>query len=326
MTFQILTKAGRPRDGDGDGRCLEGETPDGVPCVPGLGERVVDALWGRTQAKRLEKRRGALKRAKLRRSTQKDPKVSVKDIMSAGREGRLSEIENEIRDIFEMDNLGRLRARTEVQRIYSVGPDMKPGPSGELEFEFMGDEWSHNEVGVEGVLISYDGDEIGTFHRWFSDDGDRVVVKHEELQLDGVWTGYGIGGDFVADTQSKYPLMGVDDVKVDAGLSDGPYTWAVAGFDWDGEDQRKKFLGHIKKAITAYKTGSRPELFSDAQEAAAVQALLDRAMSEDFEDPGRLTPYAFTLFSGARPALTRQKPGLAHNRAWSGVRRLTPPS
>jgi hypothetical protein len=61
--------------------------------------------------------------------------------------------------------------------------------------------------------------------------------------------------------------------------------------------------------------------FNTNEEAAAVQALIRQAQQERFNAPQRLTPYAFTLFTGARKALTRKSE--SDSRAWGGRKRLT---
>lgn len=310
MLPAVFTKARQPKDGDGDGRCREWEVEGGVPCVPGMPERGVDELWGRQQARRMQQRRAAVQRSKLRQQRW-GPTPSASEVMDAGREGDEERMRELLGQVFEMEDLGRLRVRSAITGVYAQGPDLP------------GEEWYQNEVGVQGVFIDMDGREVGRFHRWFSDDGGVMKVKHEELVIEAPYKGFGIGGDFVADTQARYPEMGVEEVHVEAALDDGPYTWAVAGFDWKDDDNRLLFLGYIEEAIEAYRSGQRPELFNDADEAAAIQELLQRAMDEDFEDPDRLTPYAFTLFSGARAALTRQDRTSRSSRAWEGVRRLT---
>lgn len=312
MLPAVFTKARRPKDGDGDGRCREGETPGGVPCVPGMPERVVSELWGRAQAKRLQQRRAAVQRAKLRERRRTTPPDAA-EIIEAGRSGRTEDLQEMMADVFDMEDLGRLRVKAEVQSVYAIGPDMPDQK-----------DWFQNEVGAMGVFLDDRGRPVGRFQRWFAEENGVLKVKHEELVIEDPYKGFGIGGDFIADTQSKYPEMGVEEIHVDAALDDGPYTWAVAGFDWKDEENRMLFLGYMEEALAAYRSGDRPELFSDAQEAAAIQALIQRSMDEGFEDPDRLTPYAFTLFSGARAALTRQDRTSRGSRAWEGVRRLTP--
>jgi hypothetical protein len=309
-------------DGDNDGRCEEAETEGGIPCIPGMPPRAVDKLWGRTEAKRFEKRRDAIKRARIRRQTKPQPKMTVQELIEAGKQGQTQQLEEEIKKIFEITDLGRMRAKTEADFIHAVGPDMPINEHNPLNINKK-TEWPDNGIIIGGKIYDQNGNPIGKFDRqiMISETG-KPEIYHEQLIIDEAHKGQGIGGDFIADTQHDYIKIGIQQIHVFAGLEDGAYNWAVSGFDWAEEYDRKQFLSYIQEAIDEYQQTKNTELFNTNEEAAAVQALIRQAQQERFNAPQRLTPYAFTLFTGARKALS-DKEGAEDTRVWSGIKKLT---
>jgi hypothetical protein len=308
-------------DGDGDGRCEEAETEGGIPCIPGMPPRTVDRLWGRTEAKRFEKRRDAIKRARIRRQTKPQPKMTVQELFEAAKQGQTEQVEEEIKKIFEITDLGRMRAKTRIDSIHAIVPDMPIDKYNPIE---NGESiWEDNGIQIEGQIYDQNDMPIGKFDRTIeiSETGKRVIT-HEELIIDEAHKGQGIGGDFIADTQHDYIKIGIQQIEVIAGLEDGAYNWAVSGFDWADEYNRTLFLSYIQQAIDEYQKTKNTELFNTNEEAAVVQALIRQAQQERFNAPQRLTPYAFTLFTGARKALS-DKEGEKDTKVWEGIKKLT---
>jgi hypothetical protein len=310
-------------DGDGDGRCEEAETEGGIPCIPGMPARTVDRLWGRTEAQRFQKRRDAIKRARIRRQTQPEPKMTVQELFEAAEQGQTDKLEEELKKIFEITDLGRTRAKTEAEWIHAVGPGMPINEYNPLNSNGE-TEWADNGIQIAGKIYDQNGNPIGAFDRTIEiSETGKAIIHHEELAIDDGHKGQGIGGDFIADTQHQYTKIGIQEIQIIAGLEDGPYNWAVAGFDWADEYNRNKFLNYIQQAIDEYKQTKNTELFNTNEEAATIQALIRQAQQERFNAPQRLTPYAFTLFTGARKALTRKTKQQEDRRDWEGTKKLT---
>jgi hypothetical protein len=247
--------------------------------------------------------------------------MTVQELIEAGKQGQTQQLEEEIKKIFEITDLGRMRAKTRIDSIHAIVPDMPIDKYNPIE---NGESiWEDNGIQIEGQIYDQNDMPIGKFDRTIeiSETGKRVIT-HEELIIDEAHKGQGIGGDFIADTQHDYIKIGIQQIEVIAGLEDGAYNWAVSGFDWADEYNRTLFLSYIQQAIDEYQKTKNTELFNTNEEAAVVQALIRQAQQERFNAPQRLTPYAFTLFTGARKALS-DKEGEKDTKVWEGIKKLT---
>ena len=325
LKIKVLGPTLKPRrpgvdliDGDGDGLCEESEGL-GVPCPPKLLRERIQQMWDQRQAKRLERRRANLKRAQERRDPWgKRTPLSVDAIRRAAQAGQYSVIEGEMKRVFEIEDLGGIEgARSVVDEVYGLGnlPDSRD-PAFPDSYGVA--------IKVDGRILDEDDNQIGEFTRIILPE--KKAMYHDYLKINNDQKGQGVGSDFITATEGRYHRMGFEDTMVTAALDDGPYTWAVAGFDWADEKQRNRFLGYMLDNITDYRSGKRPNLFESQQEALELEALVLRAMDEDFNDPNRLTPYIFTLYKGAREGLTKQSYNRAvDSRSWEGIRKVTPP-
>jgi GNAT superfamily N-acetyltransferase len=83
------------------------------------------------------------------------------------------------------------------------------------------------------TLMSKDFDDNITgllFRRRFSRFGTILTVKHDFMVLPKKHRGKGIGKKVLAVCLEQYLKMGVEKIHVQAGLEDGGYVWARAGF------------------------------------------------------------------------------------------------
>ncbi len=245
-------RPGKPgRDGDGDGRIdldLDGDDDDPIPAkltttdvpnLPPVQDPVAESTWAERHAKRIERRRKVIGRVQARadRWGKKKPK-SMEQMLDLAEAGDVETIEINLRPLFEIDDLGGTGARSIVDQVELIGPipgSMYPG-------------WGSGPgVLVNGRILDKDGNEVGHFIRDF--DFESGTIHHAELELEEDARGGGIGSDFITDTESQYSKLGIKAINVEAGLEDGPYTWAVAGFDWASKRERDRFLGYMYENI-----------------------------------------------------------------------------
>jgi hypothetical protein len=83
---------------------------------------------------------------------------------------------------------------------------------------------------IEGYFTDQYGNSLGRFDRMlYLSDGS---VEHKELVLQEFARRQGIATEFNAKMEEMYRQLGIDRIEVEAGLEDGGYVWAKAGFDW----------------------------------------------------------------------------------------------
>jgi hypothetical protein len=83
---------------------------------------------------------------------------------------------------------------------------------------------------IEGYFRDANGNSLGRFDRvLYLSDGS---VYHKELVLQEAARRQGIATEFNAKMEEMYRQLGLDRIEVEAGLEDGGYVWAKAGFDW----------------------------------------------------------------------------------------------
>lgn len=326
-----------PRNGDGDEFIdldLDGQDDDPIPAVartaaraarsaadevdvpkaPPVQDPVAESTWAERHAKRIERRRKMIDRVRKRpdRWGGETPE-NIRELEELTADGDFEPVEKEMRRLFEIEDLGGTGAKSVVMSVEPLGPV----PDSEYPW------WGTGPGAlVNGVIVDADGEMIGEFSR--DVDFENGVVHHASLVMDEGFEGQGIGSDFITDTEAQYHRLGIKAIDVEAGLKDGPYTWAVAGFDWSEEAERRKFLMYMRANIEQYLSGKRTDLFEDREEALELRRLVERAEQESFDDPDRLTPYAFTLYKGAREGLTKQSNSSADRRGWNGRKPVRP--
>jgi hypothetical protein len=95
------------------------------------------------------------------------------------------------------------------------------------------------EVAVLGDIFDADtGGQIGRFDRKISMGAFGVPeVEHVWFKIEDEGArGTGFGTKFIQQSEGYYISQGFSRITTHAGLEDGGYTWARAGFDWDYSD------------------------------------------------------------------------------------------
>lgn len=154
---------------------------------------------------------------------------------------------------------------------------------------------------VSGEFLSPDGEEIGSFSRIFYADRSlgTVTVEHDKLHLEDEWRGQGIGPQFVAKSIDAYRAAGFHRLvthgasTVDGAFTDGAYTWARAGWEWDltTTQNRSVFLRSAEPVAQALEAlarhndlGEDPAPITDAAER--LRALIAEVRFGRTERPG----------------------------------------
>jgi hypothetical protein len=89
---------------------------------------------------------------------------------------------------------------------------------------------ANGDYAIEGYFRDENGNALGRFSRvLYLSDGS---VEHKELFLAESARRQGIATEFNARMEEMYRQLGLDRIEVEAGLEDGGYVWAKAGFDW----------------------------------------------------------------------------------------------
>jgi hypothetical protein len=102
-----------------------------------------------------------------------------------------------------------------------------------VEYERRMDFDADNLVTMRGNILSPDGFVAGDIARTFKLDNGSLIVKHELLELKKEFRGQGFSTEFSKFSEDFYRSVGVKKITLDAGLQDGAYTWAKAGYTWE---------------------------------------------------------------------------------------------
>lgn len=148
-------------------------------------------------------------------------------------------------------------------------------------------------IQVHGTLVDVDsGAYLGKFERSFSEDyNGGIQVEHVWFRIDDPdYRGTGFGTEFIRQQEDFYISQGLSRITVHAGLEDGGYTWARAGFDWDSEQGEYAF-GSVYANIDLYLAdgGSDPDGF-----LASSMAAMDGSSGDDYPSPNALAMHGYT--------------------------------
>ncbi|HWD87180.1 MAG TPA: hypothetical protein VG367_03570 [Mucilaginibacter sp.] len=109
---------------------------------------------------------------------------------------------------------------------------------------------------VPWVRIQYyssnflDEDKGLVLSRIFCYESDKLIVEHEYFVLPGMARGQNIGKKLLAMSLEHYERMGVKEIRVFAGLSDGGLVWAKVGFKATDKAEIDTMLKLAKKQLT----------------------------------------------------------------------------
>lgn len=153
----------------------------------------------------------------------------------------------------------------------------------------LGKEYDILDAGVEFV-DSETGEVIGSFYASFP-KGEYGEVEHDLIRIDEEYQGLGIVQDFLTSTERMYYLSGIKSITGLAALQSGPYMWARDGFDWENEYEKERFLYTLRDNVSlALRSGGLTN-----ETANEYFSLIDRAFSENGDDPERITPLHFSF-------------------------------
>lgn len=167
---------------------------------------------------------------------------------------------------------------------------------------------------VEGKIIASDGAVAGKVNRWYQRDEDgSYFVKHERLELKKQYRGQGFSTEFSKFSEDFYRSIGIKRIKVDAGLEDGAYTWAKAGYTWR--------TGSEPVVISKEKIWDLEErgLTKEAERLRAIREVMDN-YTIDYEN----YPQPFELANLQGPEIDGMPFGrwLLHKEYWEGEKKL----
>lgn len=239
-------------DGDGDGFRTGRDGKDNIPVTKPV-VNAIKELWSDKKQKALEKDEQRVI-AVAKKLKGRKPKYGVKEIDELINNARskedIAKARKEVRQlaksIFELDGIGE---NGEYKtRIYK-GKDGVRIYGGRGAYQEL-HPFSYIEVG--GEVLDKDGNKVGMFIRKIylsptpsSRKGPHVY--HDYLRIDADKKGQGIGSDFTLATEMMYKQMGINEVHLNAALSDGAYTWLRAGYNFKSDAERKKVAKTVEE-------------------------------------------------------------------------------
>lgn len=171
---------------------------------------------------------------------------------------------------------------------------------------------------VRGRILGPTGEHVGSFSRLIS--LDRPEVEFDSLSIDSDYRGRGLGYRFFSQSLDELQLQGVRSIRTWA-LSDGAnyngaYSWARAGYDWEGAATASHMAAALSQAAEGY-VGEDDELVA---EIGALVERLSVAVAPPFPDDFP-TPNDVAMLGYSRAAVAAGGPP----ETWFGKEFLTEP-
>ncbi|MGW4094918.1 hypothetical protein [Nocardia sp. NPDC004750] len=157
--------------------------------------------------------------------------------------------------------------------------------------------------------------EAGTVRYEFWRDRDGSLVAGNELtDLKENFRGKGFSTAFSVATETYFRRCGVDRIELHAGLEDGGYAWAKAGYDWNPDHTL------LKRSITRMRNHIDTLLANGSVPSAADAAVLE-GIRQRFEGPVARypSPQELALLTGDDPHLGKT---LMRESNWFGIKKL----
>ena len=325
------------QDGDGDGFVTGPSGEDNVPAPIAKAKDEAKELWDDVKAKQFkEDSERALKAAEAAKAA-KPPKHTSVELarllrLAHRREdkrGAQKMVRDWAKEIFELEGLG---TDGEFHSVLYGRRDNGVQIWGPSSFSAADENNPELHIQISGEIKDKAGKNVGIFERHIYLDSDNRKGKpyayHEILRIKPEYQGKGIAADFVMGAEAKYEALGLDAIHLHAGLDDGVYTWARAGFNFPNNKDRKKFLeevdnryqkllkdvggdkskliagGFKTSAVARYNDQGQVEVptpfFESPDHLEAFLKLLEQAKKQDINDPDALPPSAFTLFPASK--------------------------
>lgn len=115
---------------------------------------------------------------------------------------------------------------------------------------------------VEFEILAPNGAHAGYARRRLLGNG---VIEHDEMRLKPEYRGQGFSRAFGQHMEDWYRESGIDTIVLRAGLDDGGYAWAKAGYDWDPRPggRIERLIEHIqtqRAGLTYSRIAANPAL------------------------------------------------------------------
>jgi SPP1 gp7 family putative phage head morphogenesis protein len=154
------------------------------------------------------------------------------------------------------DIIGTDRKAEDIEADLSKAYGAWKGPQGEtietsvksVSQQIQDGKLVNNQVKVMGIIKNAEGVEVGTFSRTFLRDVDtgKLTADHDRFVVGTKFQGSGIGRSFSDFSEAWYKEAGIREIRLDAGLQSGGYTWAKAGYDWNTKGDISSIQDHIE--------------------------------------------------------------------------------
>lgn len=196
------------------------------------------------------------------------------------------------------------KSADEQERILKEVFDGQQFGDFKLQFNRISPNDDYAEEGVEmfAWILDGDGNQVGQVRRVFFDRGPSLGVHHELMKLDEAYRGQGFSTAFSQWAEDLYRANGMSYIEVDAGLADGAYTWAKAGYTWRW--QPSDLAEHLQYQASQIRTsGAWQRNVGITQEqadelAARVENAAQRMLDEDWESPDYIQPIELAQMEG----------------------------
>lgn len=150
----------------------------------------------------------------------------------------------------------------------------------------------HGDNTVKMTIVAPNGQSVGRVERTFTNTNDGLIVHHDLMEIDPDFRGRGFSTAFSKYSEEAYRAGGVNRITIEAGLDDGGYVWAKAGYLFD--DVPYNVVSSISDLsddiITSRITTDIPmaerRIISDK-----MRALKDKMETLDPTDPNYPTPF-----------------------------------
>lgn len=129
-------------------------------------------------------------------------------------------------------------------------------------------------VTFSGKILDSAGRTAGTFTRTLNRESDgRLWVYHNYFAMKEDAQGGGFGTPFIEASFDLYREWGADHVAVTAALTNGPYMWALRGFDFTNTSDRTKRIALAKDMLAVLRNYKENQ--SDYDNKSSTQAAND---------------------------------------------------
>jgi GNAT superfamily N-acetyltransferase len=159
-----------------------------------------------------------------------------------------------------------------------------------------------NEMEFRAFIKLPDGRTTGNIERTISKSDLGYIVNHDLLTVDSNFRGQGFGSAFSNYSETLYKNSGVTKITLQAGLKDGAYTWAKAGYQFDKEPiylKQRLASDKISELASMQLAGKiTPEEFTAIQ--TQIENLADILNTTRFTDPSYPTPFEIANLQGPK--------------------------